>query len=152
MAPMEVLDGIEDYMVQHGFASVAEFHYLHHAPDGRPYDNPGELAERHPRPGRRRDEQPLDVGEGNEIGRNEEPAVAGHVGGDRLEEAGAASAAAGGDQLQLPVGPGHLGQHVAQRLGIHRRLDVDVDAVDLAADDEGEHAAPRARAPLSSRA
>lgn len=33
-------------MLEAGFAAVAEFHYLHHAPDGRAYDNPGELAER----------------------------------------------------------------------------------------------------------
>ena len=33
-------------MLECGFTSVAEFHYLHNAPDGRPYDNPAELAER----------------------------------------------------------------------------------------------------------
>ena len=33
-------------MLEAGFTSVAEFHYLHHSPDGRPYDNPAELAER----------------------------------------------------------------------------------------------------------
>ena len=33
-------------MLERGFTSVAEFHYLHHAPDGRPYANPAELAER----------------------------------------------------------------------------------------------------------
>ena len=33
-------------MLESGFTSVAEFHYLHHAPDGRPYDNPAELSER----------------------------------------------------------------------------------------------------------
>jgi len=33
-------------MLQQGFTRVGEFHYLHHAPDGRPYDNPAELAER----------------------------------------------------------------------------------------------------------
>lgn len=38
MAMAEMLEG--------GFTSLAEFHYLHHAPDGAPYDNPAELAER----------------------------------------------------------------------------------------------------------
>src|SRR5205814_43922 len=33
-------------MLQQGFTRVGEFHYLHHAPDGRPYDNPAELAMR----------------------------------------------------------------------------------------------------------
>lgn len=33
-------------MLETGFTSVAEFHYLHHAPDGRPYANIAELAER----------------------------------------------------------------------------------------------------------
>ena len=33
-------------MLETGFTRVGEFHYLHHAPDGRPYANPGELAER----------------------------------------------------------------------------------------------------------
>jgi len=33
-------------MLESGFASVAEFHYLHHAPDGAPYGNIAELAER----------------------------------------------------------------------------------------------------------
>jgi formimidoylglutamate deiminase len=27
-----------------GFTSIGEFQYLHHAPDGRPYDNPAELS------------------------------------------------------------------------------------------------------------
>jgi formiminoglutamate deiminase len=31
-------------MLETGFTRVGEFHYLHHAPDGRPYDNPGEMA------------------------------------------------------------------------------------------------------------
>ncbi|WP_066095812.1 formimidoylglutamate deiminase [Xanthomonas massiliensis] len=31
-------------MVESGFTRVGEFHYLHHAPDGRPYDDPAELA------------------------------------------------------------------------------------------------------------
>jgi formimidoylglutamate deiminase len=33
-------------MLEAGFTSVAEFHYLHHQPDGRPYDNPVEMSER----------------------------------------------------------------------------------------------------------
>lgn len=33
-------------MLERGFTTVGEFHYLHHAPDGRPYDDPGELAGR----------------------------------------------------------------------------------------------------------
>ena len=33
-------------MLEAGFASVAEFHYLHHAPDGAPYASPGEMAGR----------------------------------------------------------------------------------------------------------
>ena len=33
-------------MLETGFTALAEFHYLHHAPDGRPYANPAELAER----------------------------------------------------------------------------------------------------------
>ncbi len=33
-------------MLQQGFTRVGEFHYLHNAPDGRPYDNPAELAMR----------------------------------------------------------------------------------------------------------
>ncbi|PWN55262.1 formimidoylglutamate deiminase [Abyssibacter profundi] len=28
-------------MLETGFAAVAEFHYLHHGPEGRPYDDPG---------------------------------------------------------------------------------------------------------------
>jgi formimidoylglutamate deiminase len=31
-------------MLESGFTSVAEFHYLHHAPDGREYDDIGEMA------------------------------------------------------------------------------------------------------------
>lgn len=38
MVMMEMLEG--------GFTSLAEFHYLHHGPDGRPYANPAELSER----------------------------------------------------------------------------------------------------------
>jgi formiminoglutamate deiminase len=33
-------------MLEAGFTSVAEFHYLHHQPDGRPYDNVREMSER----------------------------------------------------------------------------------------------------------
>jgi formiminoglutamate deiminase len=33
-------------MLESGIASVAEFHYLHHAPDGAPYANLAELGER----------------------------------------------------------------------------------------------------------
>lgn len=33
-------------MVESGFTSVAEFHYLHHQADGTPYDDPGELCGR----------------------------------------------------------------------------------------------------------
>jgi formiminoglutamate deiminase len=33
-------------MLEAGFTSVAEFHYLHHAPDGTPYDNIAEMAAR----------------------------------------------------------------------------------------------------------
>jgi formimidoylglutamate deiminase len=31
-------------MAKSGYATVAEFHYVHHDPAGRPYDDPGELA------------------------------------------------------------------------------------------------------------
>ena len=31
-------------MVKAGFTAVGEFHYLHHQPDGTPYDNPAELG------------------------------------------------------------------------------------------------------------
>lgn len=31
-------------MLESGFTGVAEFHYVHHAPDGRPYDDPAEMA------------------------------------------------------------------------------------------------------------
>jgi formimidoylglutamate deiminase len=34
-------------MLEAGFTAVAEFHYLHHAPDGTPYDDVAELARRH---------------------------------------------------------------------------------------------------------
>jgi formimidoylglutamate deiminase len=33
-------------MLEGGFCSVAEFHYLHHAPDGTPYDDIAEMAAR----------------------------------------------------------------------------------------------------------
>lgn len=33
-------------MLESGFTTCAEFHYLHHAPDGRPYTNVAETAER----------------------------------------------------------------------------------------------------------
>ena len=33
-------------MLQGGYTHVAEFHYLHHAPDGRPYADPAEMSRR----------------------------------------------------------------------------------------------------------
>ncbi len=33
-------------MLQGGYTHVAEFHYLHHAPDGRPYADPAEMSKR----------------------------------------------------------------------------------------------------------
>ncbi|MCW3848238.1 formimidoylglutamate deiminase [Sphingomonas sp. LB-2] len=33
-------------MLESGFTRVGEFHYLHHAPDGRPYADPAEMAAR----------------------------------------------------------------------------------------------------------
>ena len=33
-------------MLEGGFTRVGEFHYLHHAPDGRPYAEPSEMAQR----------------------------------------------------------------------------------------------------------
>lgn len=33
-------------MLERGFTALAEFHYLHHTPDGAPYANPAEMAER----------------------------------------------------------------------------------------------------------
>jgi formiminoglutamate deiminase len=33
-------------MLEHGFTRVGEFHYLHRDPNGKPYGNPAELAER----------------------------------------------------------------------------------------------------------
>ncbi|MGH8927388.1 MAG: formimidoylglutamate deiminase [Acidimicrobiia bacterium] len=32
-------------MVMAGYTAVGEFHYLHHQPDGRPYDNPNQMGE-----------------------------------------------------------------------------------------------------------
>ncbi len=32
-------------MLEAGYTSVCEFHYLHHQPDGRPYDNPAEMSQ-----------------------------------------------------------------------------------------------------------
>jgi len=34
-------------MLEGGFTVVGEFHYLHHDPEGRPYDDPAEMAIRH---------------------------------------------------------------------------------------------------------
>ncbi|MEO6226541.1 MAG: formimidoylglutamate deiminase, partial [Thermomonas sp.] len=31
-------------MLEAGYTQVCEFHYLHHAPDGRPYDDPAEMS------------------------------------------------------------------------------------------------------------
>ncbi len=31
-------------MLRHGYTAVGEFHYLHHAPDGRPYDAPATMS------------------------------------------------------------------------------------------------------------
>lgn len=33
-------------MLEAGYTRVGEFHYLHHAPDGQPYDNPAEMSAR----------------------------------------------------------------------------------------------------------
>lgn len=33
-------------MLQAGYTTVGEFHYLHHQPDGSAYDNPGEMSDR----------------------------------------------------------------------------------------------------------
>jgi formiminoglutamate deiminase len=38
--------GLYAEMLEAGFTSVAEFHYLHHAPDGSWYDDPAEMAGR----------------------------------------------------------------------------------------------------------
>ncbi|SFK93943.1 formimidoylglutamate deiminase [Falsiroseomonas stagni] len=34
-------------LLEHGFTGICEFHYLHHQPDGTPYDDPAEMAKRH---------------------------------------------------------------------------------------------------------
>jgi len=34
-------------MLQNGYTAVAEFHYLHNAPDGKPYANRVEMAQQH---------------------------------------------------------------------------------------------------------
>ncbi|WP_188899602.1 formimidoylglutamate deiminase [Caldovatus sediminis] len=34
-------------LLEGGFTAVCEFHYLHHRPDGTPYDDPAEMAKRH---------------------------------------------------------------------------------------------------------
>jgi len=34
-------------LLEHGFTGVCEFHYLHHQPDGTPYDDVAEMARRH---------------------------------------------------------------------------------------------------------
>jgi formimidoylglutamate deiminase len=33
-------------MLKSGYTAVGEFHYLHHGPDGAPYDDPGEMSHR----------------------------------------------------------------------------------------------------------
>ncbi|WDI30119.1 formimidoylglutamate deiminase [Hyphococcus flavus] len=33
-------------MLESGFSAVGEFHYVHHQPDGTPYDQPGEISNR----------------------------------------------------------------------------------------------------------
>ena len=33
-------------MLKSGYTAVGEFHYLHHGPDGSPYDDPGEMSHR----------------------------------------------------------------------------------------------------------
>ena len=45
-------------MLEAGFTWVAEFHYLHHQPDGRPYDNVAEMSERIVGGGRQRRHRP----------------------------------------------------------------------------------------------
>src|SRR5260370_40219596 len=34
-------------MLKNGYTAVAEFHYLHNAPDGKPYANRAEMAQQH---------------------------------------------------------------------------------------------------------
>ena len=44
---VEAISGLAfEEMLQAGFTTVGEFHYLHHQPDGTPYENPDELAHR----------------------------------------------------------------------------------------------------------
>ncbi|KAA9131264.1 formimidoylglutamate deiminase [Marinihelvus fidelis] len=38
--------GLYVEMLKAGYTACAEFHYLHHAPDGQPYDDPAELGHR----------------------------------------------------------------------------------------------------------
>jgi len=38
--------GVYMEMLRNGYTACAEFHYLHRAPSGRPYDNPAEMSER----------------------------------------------------------------------------------------------------------
>ena len=38
--------GVYMEMLRNGYTACAEFHYLHRAPDGRPYDHPAEMSER----------------------------------------------------------------------------------------------------------
>src|SRR4030095_7397058 len=47
LSPEDVYDGSRMAFLEmalSGITSVGEFHYLHHAPDGRPYDDPNLLA------------------------------------------------------------------------------------------------------------
>ena len=37
---------VQMQMLEAGFATNVEFHYLHHRPGGQPYDNPGEMSDR----------------------------------------------------------------------------------------------------------
>ena len=41
---MTIAAQVQTEMLEAGFASVGEFHYLHHQPDGVPYTNPGESS------------------------------------------------------------------------------------------------------------
>ncbi len=51
---MEVIAGMAFLeMLRAGITHVGEFHYVHHRPDGTPYDEPGELAHRIARAARR---------------------------------------------------------------------------------------------------
>jgi formimidoylglutamate deiminase len=44
---MEAIAGmLYGEMARHGYTAVAEFHYLHHAPDGRPYADQAEMGRR----------------------------------------------------------------------------------------------------------